>query len=140
MQTSFDIRNAPASCAKTSSSSGSTSPRHGNAPYTLSTDGDTRSRAEYTCWPRAHPDDCAPLDAPRPVLAEAVIHTRAITTQRPLPGDKGLQNRDDHLGIHLFQLKICMMTCPVLYHYHRNIIPSGSTGSPFTTMMSRLTR
>jgi len=33
-----------------------------------------------------------------------------------------------------------MVACPVLHHHHRNVIRSGSTGSPFTTAMPWRTR
>ena len=92
---SLPSHNAPASCANPGSFSGSVSPRHGSVPSTLSTDSETRSRAECdTHRPLAHPDECAHLMSHALLFTETGIHVRAIATQHCIRRDKVLQDRD----------------------------------------------
>ncbi len=73
-------------------------------------------------------------------FTETGIHARAIATQHRIRRDKGLQDRDNCFGIHLFQLKICMVASTVLHHHHRDVIRPGSPGSPFTSTTPSQTR
>ena len=73
-------------------------------------------------------------------FTETGIHARAIATQHRIRRNKGLQDRDNCFGIHLYQLKICMVASTGLHHHHRDVIGPGSPGSPFTSSTPSQTR